>query len=232
MKIILIEDDPILSLKYQMMLEELGHTLLANCSTISAAREALSTHTPDVILSDIVIGKEMTFSLADFYKQIPTIFMTSFPKEHLQEHAMSFPKSMFLVKPFHKLSLKSILDRLDVENQIKKEIQEKEPKIGIEVIGKYRQKKILPLDNILWVETKGNYSTIVTIEKKYIIKLSLRKISEQLNEHFIQIHKSFIINMKLINRIDFRENNIYINEQPLPVSRNFKHSFLEAFDKL
>jgi two-component system, LytTR family, response regulator LytT len=229
MKILLIEDDRLLSLKYQMMIEEFGHTILANCKSVEEAQVSIAQNPPDLIVSDIMLGNRQSFELGAILQKIPTVFMTSFSEEEIQERAMQFPKSLFLVKPFHSLSLKSAIERLTtgfVEQQ--KSSLDKES--GIEVIGKHRQKRIISFKEIHWIETQGNYSTLNTIDKKYSLKVSLRKIQEQLPKDFVQVHKAYIINLKFINRLDLGQGIITINGSEIPLGRNFKKEFLEAYN--
>lgn len=230
MKILLIEDDIILSLNYQMMIEELGHDLVKVCRSIEEGRQFLQSQTVDVIVTDIMLGDEMAFVLSEWFKVIPTVFMTSFLEETLQVQAMKFPDAMFLAKPFHKLTLKSVLDKIATQIQIT--IPNSYTEGGIEVLTKHRQRKIIPQSMILWLEATGNYTTIVTDDKRYTLKISLKKISDILIPDFTQVHKGFIINVKYINRLDFSQNIVNIKGNQIPVGRSFKKNLLEVYNKV
>lgn len=228
MKIVLIEDDIILSLNFQMMLEELGHNLLASCSSIEEAKKILANTKPDVIISDIMLGDELSFALSQWFNIVPTIFMTSFMKESLQEEAMRYPNAMFLVKPFHKLTLKSVLDKLTLDLS---DLHELVTEGGIEILTKHRQKKIVPHSTILWLETSGNYTTIITEDKRYTLKISLKKVSENLTPDFVQVHKGYVVNINCINRIDLSQELVNVKGNHIPVGRSFRKILLEAYDK-
>src|SRR5690606_22778727 len=86
--------------------------------------------------------------------------------------------------------------------------------------SKFDQKKItintdgklifLNVDDILFVESDGNYSTIVTKDgQKLLITKKLKEVNELLPEHyFFRIHNSFIINLSKIK--EFIKNEGYV----------------------
>ena len=81
----------------------------------------------------------------------------------------------------------------------------------------------IPIDEVLWIKTEGNYSLIHTITKKYILKLSLKKVLEQLpTTYFIQIQRAYIIALSKIEDIDTSTSEVIINKERLPLGRNYK----------
>ncbi len=89
-------------------------------------------------------------------------------------------------------------------------------------------RKVL-FSNIMWVEAARSYCCIRTIEKvDIIITCPLAEVKKKLpSTLFIQTHRSFLINMKLVEK--FIGNTLYIGEQSIPISRKFKKSVLEHF---
>lgn len=62
------------------------------------------------------------------------------------------------------------------------------------VIRLYSQKTAISFDKIHYIEAEGNYGSIQTGERKYVQKLLLSKLISELDDRFIQIHKSVIVN--------------------------------------
>lgn len=87
-------------------------------------------------------------------------------------------------------------------------------------------------NEILFVESDGNYSTIyLTDHKKIVVTKKLKEINQLLpEEHFFRIHNSFIINLNKIK--EFLKSDGYVvleNNHKIPVSRQRKSGFLEKF---
>lgn len=106
--------------------------------------------------------------------------------------------------------------------------------------SKFQQKKItintdgklifLEADDILYVESDGNYSTIILEnEPKIVITKKLKEMSSILPENqFFRIHNSYIINLKKIK--EFIKNEGYVvmeSNDRIPVARQRKSDFLE-----
>lgn len=81
----------------------------------------------------------------------------------------------------------------------------------------------VPIKDVLWIRTEGNYSIIHTITKKYILKLSLKKVLEQLpKDYFIQIQRAYIVALPKIQDIDIGSSEVIINKERLPLGRNYR----------
>lgn len=102
-------------------------------------------------------------------------------------------------------------------------------KIVINVDGKLL---FLDIDEILFVESDGNYSTIFTEDgQKTVITKKLKEVNEILpDNYFFRIHNSFIINLTKIK--EFIKNEGYVvlqSKHKIPVARQRKSDFLEKF---
>lgn len=82
------------------------------------------------------------------------------------------------------------------------------------------------IENILWLEAKGDYVKIVTQNGNYVIHTTLRNLEEKMSENdFVRIHRGYIIPVR---KIDFIEDGTaFIQGTPLPVSENYKNDLLK-----
>ncbi|WP_195570954.1 LytR/AlgR family response regulator transcription factor [Bacteroides nordii] len=89
-------------------------------------------------------------------------------------------------------------------------------------------KKILFCE-IMWVEASRSYCYIhTTKQNKLIVTCPMAEVKKKLPpELFIQIHRSYIINKKCVNK--YIGNMVYIDKQSFPVSRKFKPMVLDQF---
>lgn len=225
MKILIIEDELLWQLKLQMMVEKIFHQaqiiIVDNCLD---ARRQMESLLPDLILSDISIDETVVFEVfVAPYTKLPIVFITEFPREDYYSRAESLSNSTFLVKPFHELSLKSAINTV----MRRAGFPITENKAGLPVLDKYRRHLSVPLNKVIWIESDGNYSLVNTNDQKYIIKKSLTTMSKFLDEKFVQVQKSYIINSLFINHVDVASNQVVINGNTIPIGRTFRKNFLD-----
>ncbi|WP_417859568.1 LytR/AlgR family response regulator transcription factor [Winogradskyella sediminis] len=100
-------------------------------------------------------------------------------------------------------------------------------KITINTDGKLL---FLDIDDIIYIESDGNYSTLhLQKQKKIVITKKLKEVDAILPEHyFFRIHNSYIINLNKIKA--FIKNEGYVvmdSDHKIPVARQRKSDFLE-----
>jgi len=92
----------------------------------------------------------------------------------------------------------------------------------------YKIQKIM-VNEIIYVESMGDYIRFYLDDKKVVALLSLSKIIEILpDKKFIQIHRSYIIN---IEKINFIQNNIIsLGQYQLPISKSRKKELMDVIN--
>lgn len=82
---------------------------------------------------------------------------------------------------------------------------------------------------IKWIEASRSYCYIhTTKQNKLIATCPMAEVKKKLPpDLFIQIHRSYIINKKCVNK--FVGNAVYIDEESFRVSRKFKPMVLDQF---
>ena len=81
------------------------------------------------------------------------------------------------------------------------------------------------LDDILFVEGKGNYTTYnLSDHKKITAYGSIKKTMEILPSNFVRVHKSFVVNKNKIKSFD--ANTIQIEEALIPRGKSVKDEIL------
>ena len=225
MKILIIEDELLWQLKLQMMVEKIlpdaQISVIENCFD---AQVYMAAHSPDLILSDIMIDKTPVFDIfVPPYTKFPIVFITEIPTEEYFLRAEALSNTTFLVKPFHELSLKSAISVVARRAGLSLADESK----ALPVLDKYRRHLQLPLIKVVWIESDGNYSIVHATDQKYIIKKSLTTMAKYLDEKFVQVQKSFIINSIYIKQVEVALNQIDIYGQIIPIGRRFRKDFLD-----
>ena len=105
-KILIVEDQLIITMDLEYMLEELGYEVCGICTTYEDAVSAIKVGQPDLLLVDIILsGQKTGIDLAHEINQtyrIPFIFLTSHADRSTIEAAKSTKPAGYIVKPFNR----------------------------------------------------------------------------------------------------------------------------------
>lgn len=89
----------------------------------------------------------------------------------------------------------------------------------------------LRFNEILIIEAKGDYIGVKTEKEEYRVHTTLKKIKEKLPKKlFLQIHRSFIINVTKI--IDIEDNSVLIEKNVIPISRSNRPELMRRLNLL
>ena len=88
----------------------------------------------------------------------------------------------------------------------------------------------IEFDNILYIESTGNYIHIHTKDKNIIAYLTLKAIEAELpSSTFIKIHQSFIVSFSKIEAIE--SNTVKLNNKLLPIGRSYRDAFMKLVEE-
>jgi two-component system, LytTR family, response regulator len=219
---IVIDDEP---LACKGMVEYISEVDSLNMvAAVNSPAEAIKyLPVTDLMYLDINMPK---ISGIDFLQQVKnpplTIITTAYQQYALQSYELdvvdyllkpiSFPR--FLKATSKAIDYLQLLDRENAENKSSKTDE------FFFVKSNGILEKIF-LSEIQAIESLSNYITIHCNEKKIIAYLTLKQIKEHLPpEMFIQVHKSYIVAVHKIDKID--RDSIIMNNLIIPVGLNFK----------
>lgn len=86
------------------------------------------------------------------------------------------------------------------------------------------QQHKINFDEILYVESIKDYVSIKTENQEYIVLDTLKSLERQLSDRFTRIHKSFIVNVDKIIRIN-RKTISLLSEIEIPMGETYKSDF-------
>ncbi|MBD0277330.1 MAG: response regulator transcription factor [Flavisolibacter sp.] len=185
----------------------------------------------DIIFLDIQMPKLNGIDFLKSYKQLPPVILTTaFPEYALEGYELDVVD--YLVKPItYERFLKAALKAKEYI-ELKQCTQPTQntnvfPYFFIKCDNKLE--KIFFAD-ILFIEGLSNYIVIHTHEKKYITYLTMRSIEERLPGHeFVQIHRSYIVSIPQISRLDM--NDVWIKDKVLPISKGYKEQLMQRINE-
>ena len=236
-KILVVEDELIIAEDIRMMLEDLGYEVIGTVPDYSEAIELLDKNLPDVVLIDILLaGEKDGITLAETIREeynLPFIFITSHSDTATVERAKSVHPDGYLVKPFEKKDLYTSIE-IAFSNFISKEETEVEKedsfflKDSIFIRKDYLLVKIR-FNDLKWVKSDGNYLDLYCTDEKHLVRSSMKNFVQRLPANrFLQVHKSYLVNLEHIRSIDHR--NVRIDDELIPIGRAFIDDIKKILD--
>jgi DNA-binding LytR/AlgR family response regulator len=152
------------------------------------------------------------------------IFTTAYPQYAIDGFDLEIVD--FLLKPF------SFERFCKAVNKAKYRISTKESVPALNRISVKTDKRIyqLIIDDILFVETCGDYVTIHCPDKKLTVHGTLKSWEEKLKGFsFMKVHRTTIVNLRKIDHIE--GNQIFTGRQILPIAEPYKAQLLEIMLK-
>ncbi len=216
-KVIIIDDEPRAHHILENYLQRIPQTELAG--KLTSALEAidfLQRQPADIVLLDITMPQVDGFEFIRRQEKPPLIIFTTAHSEYaLQsyEHdAVDYLKKPIPFERFQRAVLKAI-QRLEANptKEIPREIR-------LKIDGDL---KTISFDNILYLQSLGNYLKIHTPAKIWLTQVTTHHIEDSLpKEVFLRIHKSYIINKTKIDRLT--DTHVVIRNVTLPIGKTFK----------
>lgn len=243
-KVLIVEDEELYSAEVEMLVYRLGFTKIHVTSNSEEALHMVNIMEPDLIIMDINIegnltGIEVAEKIRD--KEIPILFMTSMKDSGLYERAKKTPYVGYLIKPFDQLTMQAsiefALNSLAQKNLKQEEFSGWKEDVVLKdslLIKKSTSFLKLPIKDISYLQSQGNYCMIYTYENaKHLINLSLVKIAKKLPpKSFMRIHKQYIVNLNYVKDITLGVNQINVLNAEIPVGRSYKSDLMARFDVL
>lgn len=90
---------------------------------------------------------------------------------------------------------------------------------------------LIEITNIIYCQSKGNYSSITAKDVYKSLKNIQSLITNQDSSLFFRCHKSFLVNISCISEIDIKSNELHLyNGTNLPVAKSKKKGLERALN--
>lgn len=197
------------------------------CDALEAI-EFLSSNTVDLIFLDIHLPKLSGLDFMSILSPKPMVVLTTaFPEYALQSYELDVVD--YLLKPFtferfYKAVLK--VERLNNKKGVGvADISPVQETIIVKIGHDYVKVNV---NDIIYMKSEGDYTHIITSEKKYLTLNPLKHWMENLpSKRFCQVHRSFLVNLEHIKKAT--RNLVYIADVEIPIGRVFKKDFVDCY---
>lgn len=178
----------------------------------------------DIIFLDIEMpllnGMELAKKIRKIDKNVMIIFVTNLAQMAVNGYEVE--AFDFIVKPVNKdfflLKIERALARLKLTS-------------GENIIIKCKgELSSLRVDSIKYIESSGHYAIYHTVDGLYREYSSLKDVEKRLdNKSFAKCNQCFLVNFKYVTK--FIQNEVYVDNTPLNMSRPQKKAFIEKYTK-
>ena len=243
MKVIIIDDEPLArSIVKEYLQKHPQLELVQECNDGLEGLKAIQQHDPDLIFLDIQMPKINGFEMLELIDHPPSVIFTTAFDEYaikaFEAHAIDYLLKPFDQKRFDK-AVEKCLPALGIQagmnqksNSSEKMTQElletasHSPAQNQRIVVKNGSKiKIIPVHDVLYLEAADDYVKIHTREGYFLKNKTMNHFEQVLDAaHYVRSHRSYIINIQQITRIDpyEKDNHVAIlrSGAKVPVSRS------------
>ena len=192
------------------------------------ALQILEKQDIDLIFLDIHMPNINGLEFAKTMTNPPMIiFTTAFSEHAIEAYELNAIDYMVKPIPFDRF-LKSV-NKAQSLYKLQNSIQQASPNEFIMVKVDYATLKV-SFKDILYVEGLKDYVKIFFKDKMILTKTTMKNIEEKLpHQHFIRTHKSYIVNLLNIEKIE--SNHIVYGCGRLPIGNSYRIAFFNMIDQ-
>lgn len=218
MKVLLIDDEPLArNITREYLQQYPDFEIMEECNNGFEGIKAIQQYQPDLIFLDIQMPKINGFEMLELIDDPPKVIFTTAFEEYaikaFEAHAIDY-----LLKPYSKERFDKAMEKvLQMVNKpaLTKAVLEtaaQSPMQSNRIVVKDGSRiKIIPLTQVQYLETADDYVKIHTREGIFLKNKTMAYFEKLLQQHqFVRIHRSFMVNVQLISRIEAYEKENHL----------------------
>jgi two-component system LytT family response regulator len=218
-KALLIDDEPLARELLRVLLQPYKEIqVIGECSDGFDGFKAIQDLNPDLIFLDIQMPRLNGFEMLELLDNPPAvIFTTAFDEYALkafEAHAIDY-----LLKPLVKDRFDKAIQKWLAQAAIK-ETPKVAPLLENNIYDTYQHRlvvkdngliRIIPAQDIHYIEANDDYIKIVTKEGSFLKKSTLSHVEQSLDpQQFVRVHRSYLVPVSQLMRIEPYEKESHI----------------------
>ena len=234
-KVVIIDDEPLArSIVKEYLAAQPQLELMAECGDGFEGVKAIQQYQPDLIFLDIQMPKINGFEMLELIEQPPAVIFTTAFDEYairaFEAHAIDY-----LLKPFNQERFDRAVTKWMETPRTQQDVRAntnplletaaQSPVQNNRIVVKNGSKiKIIPVHDVHYLEAADDYVKIHTPDGYYLKNKTMAYFEQLLDgQHFVRSHRSYIVNVQQITRIDPYEKDSHVailrTGTKIPVSR-------------
>lgn len=205
--------------------------LVGKFVSIAEAKNFLLTKRVELVIIEVNLSGSDGFELLDNCKNTsdlntPYFVITSEDTSHAFK-AFEYNVIDYLFKPISKKRFNEAISKTVLAAKMKENFDDLDAD-HIFVKSNLKKRKIY-INQIKWIEALGDYVKLITSDKSFVILSTMKAFENELPKGvFLRIHKSYIVNLKKIERYDSKY--VEVEKMKLPLSRTRKTQLSQALN--
>lgn len=206
--------------------------LVGTYSNALDAMQFLHGNQVDLLLLDINMPEMSGLEFLETLEPKPAVIITTAYGEYALE-GFELGVTDYLLKPysFHRFC-KAVNRCANILGKISDKLHEETPNsfsvddfISIKVDSGEQN---IPICDILFIESCGNYLKINCIDNRYLVRETLAGFLQKLPaDQFLRIHRSFVVAISRVGKVT--GNTLIIGDQVIPVGNLYKSALRDSF---
>jgi two-component system LytT family response regulator len=221
MKVIIVDDEPLArSIIREYLQNHPELELIAECNDGFEGVKAIQQQLPDLIFLDIQMPKINGFEMLELIEDPPAVIFTTAFDEYaikaFESHAVDY-----LLKPFSRDRFDKAISKWQQSGKSQGSKEKlatlldsvsnsptEQHRVVVKLSGKIR---IIPVEDIHYLEAADDYVKVHTREGAFLKNKTMGHFETVLDKnHFVRTHRSYIVNITEITRIDPYEKDNHL----------------------
>jgi len=207
--------------------------IVGEASNAREAIELIRVLNHDVVFLDIEMPGLTGLNVAEIILELPrspaVVFVTAYGEYAVK--AFELDATDYLIKPFDEKRLHKTINKITEVRREDQQVINNQPSEGLLNIGRIPVEKrgktiLLSTDDIIYANTKNDYTFIHTYDDNYITSFTLKELEGRLQDDaFFRAHRGFIVNLHEVKEIVPMFGGSFLlrvkdsKESEIPVSR-------------
>lgn len=248
LKAVIVEDEKHSRETLKNLLQEfcLNVEVIGLASNVTEAVSIIKINQPDVVFLDIELQTGTGFDVLEQVSHLnfEVIFTTAFEQYAIK--AVKFSSLDYLLKPIDLDELQNAIEKAQTKkNQVvyKKQLEtlmlnlkQQKPKLNKICLATSDGFEFIEVNDIIYCKAEGSYTAfILKNSEKLLVSKNLKEYENLLlDQDFMRVHNSFLINLKEIKKYIKSDGGYIImnNNDTVSISRSKKEDFLHIISTL
>lgn len=225
---LIVEDEPLAAEVLQDYIRQVPFLrLVGTCSDALFAMEFLQKERVDLLFLDIHLPRLKGLDFLRTLTNPPKVILTTAYHDYAVE-GYELNVLDYLLKPIE--FSRFLLAVNKIQSSVTHTPLDQKSNRATLTIQTEKRKVLVPIDEILYIESLKEYVRILTTTKTYVTKIGITKVEESLDKNrFLRIHRSFMVALDKVHAYDASE--VEVAGKLIPIGRNYKDEVLEVLGR-
>lgn len=235
-KVVIIDDDPYFYNILTIYLRKIGIDKIFIGSDSQSGKELIEEEKPNLVLLDIDLksnesGIDIGLYIREKYTSLPIIYFTNNFTDEIFEAAKQVQPNAFLDKQLNELKVRQAVELALMQEVVKVTDANSSSTplipnwyvsnefIFVKVGNTFKKIEIREIDYVFYAD---RYANLHFDNKNYPVNIPMKNLAESLPKEFLQIHQSYIVNLRRVTQINIIDHQVEVAGKWMPVGGSFR----------